>query len=106
MSNVVEFLEEFRRRSRPTEVSTPSDVDRESVLVMTTTEFRDANLAILIRSYLLGEDICLVSNVKCKTRINGEYVTYLPEELPAICLRIQYGEFTRSRSSSAARLSW
>ncbi len=84
MQNVVEFLREFRQRSKPTSVRKPSDETRERVLAITAAEFRDANLAILVRSYLLGEDICLVSNDKCKTLFGGEYVTYLPEELEAI----------------------
>ena len=84
MSTVVEFLKEFRQRSKPIDNDKPSDACHDRVLAMTAVEFRDANLAVLIRSYLLGEDICLVSNEKCKTLFGGEYVTYLPEELEAI----------------------
>lgn len=84
MSTVVEFLQEFRQRSKPTDNDAPSDTRHDRVSAMTAVEFRDANLAVLIRSYLLGEDICLVSNESCKKLVGGKYVTYLPEELEAI----------------------
>ena len=54
------------------------------VLSVSASEFRDANMAILVRSYLLGEDILIVSNESCRTLYDGDFVTYLPEELIAI----------------------
>jgi hypothetical protein len=84
MSNVVEFLRAFRERSATERPIVDPPVVTEPVLSMSATEFRGANLAILVRSYLLGEDILIVSNESCRTLYEGDFVTYLPEELTAI----------------------
>jgi len=56
----------------------------KAILSSTVEEFSRKDLAILVRSYLLGEDILLVSNPRCMQLVEGEYVTYLPEELEVI----------------------
>jgi hypothetical protein len=84
MPNVIEFLKTFRDHSESPYSPVDPPVVAEPVLSMSATEFRDANLAILVRSYLLGEDILIVSNESCKTLYEGDFVTYLPEELTAI----------------------
>jgi hypothetical protein len=84
MPNVVEYLRQFRnRKSRPPWQAEQPD-DFGAVLGLSAREFAGANLAILVRSYLLGEDILLVSNDQCRTLYEGNYVTYLPEELQAL----------------------
>ncbi|MFH1373302.1 MAG: hypothetical protein ABII79_05880 [bacterium] len=84
MPNVVEFLRSFRGRSKVPKPPELSAVVAEGVLSMSATEFRDANLAVLVRSYLLGEDIVLASNDRCRVLYGHKYVTYLPEELMAV----------------------
>lgn len=84
MPDVVEFLRAFRERSEQQCPSLEPPANAGSVFSMSATEFRDAKLAILVRSYLLGEDVLILSNESCKTLYEGDFVTYLPEELMAI----------------------
>lgn len=84
MANVVEFLRSFRRGRQQQRSDRPTDSQVESILSMTIDEFRRQDLAVLVRSYLLGEDFYLVSNRHCLPRLDGRLVTYLPEELEAI----------------------
>ena len=37
-----------------------------------------------MRSFLLGEDILLVSNTQCFQYVDGQHIAYLPEELEVI----------------------
>ena len=84
MANVVEFLKHFRKRAKENRPGSSKGPEVEAILSLTTEEFSRQDLAILVRSYLLGEDIYLISNEDCQTLVNGELVTYLPEELEAI----------------------
>jgi len=81
--NVIELLKNFRREKSRNQ-SNP-DVDKcRDVLSLSIDEFAKRNLAILVRSYLLGEDIYMISNPDCLKDIEGNHVTYLPEEMMAI----------------------
>lgn len=84
MPNVIESLKAFRRKIGRVEISPPERIDVNAILNMTADQFSKDDIAILIRSYLLGEDILLVSNPTCMPKFEGEYVTYLPEELEAL----------------------
>lgn len=81
---VIELLDQLRTTQEP---HSPEPVDppieADHILSMSATEFKDSNLAILIRSYLLGEDIVLASNERSRVLYGDQYVTYLPEELMA-----------------------
>jgi len=84
VANVVEFLKEFRKREHKRKSSGSQNSQVKAILSSTVEEFSRKDLAILVRSYLLGEDILLVSNPRCMQLVEGEYVTYLPEELEVI----------------------
>jgi hypothetical protein len=84
MENVVEFLKRFREESDRDRKIVSKDPVIESVLSMTLDEFGKQNLAILVRSHLLGENFYMVPNREALAKIGGEYVIYLPEELEAI----------------------
>lgn len=84
MANVVEFLKAFRQTRKEHRPDNSKDPEVEAILSLTAEEFSRQDLAILVRSYLLGEDILLVSNPRCMQLVEGEYVTYLPDELEVI----------------------
>lgn len=84
MENVVEFLKRFRELDGKSRVVVKNDPETSSLLSMTLDEFGKQNLAILVRSYLLGEHIYLIPNQNMSPQSSGGLVTYLPEELIAI----------------------
>jgi hypothetical protein len=84
MANVLEFLRQFRQAKREPSEHKPGDPEILRVLALTVDEFKRESLVILVRSYLLGENIMLVSNRDCLQHVDGECVTYLPEELETI----------------------
>lgn len=73
-----------RRRGQKQRSDGSQNPEVEAILSSTIKEFSQQDLAILVKSYLLGEDILLVSNPKCMQLVEGEYVTYLPDELEVI----------------------
>lgn len=84
MANVIEFLKQFRQAKRDQSDEKQADPEVQRLLTLTVDEFSRESLIILVKSYLLGENILLVSNRKCLQHVDGECVTYLPEELEAI----------------------
>ena len=82
--SVLTYLREFRERTRSQQPAVASEKETESVLSMPLNEFRKADLAVLLKSYLLGDDFYLVSNPQCLQYIDDSYVTYLPEELEIV----------------------
>lgn len=53
----------------------------EEVLAMSCTEFAKANLVLLIRSALLGDDIVLASDETSAARAGREHAVFLAEEI-------------------------
>jgi hypothetical protein len=84
MANVLEFLKQFREAKREPAEDEPADPEIHRVLSLTAAEFKRESLIVLVKSYLLGEHIMLVSNRECLQHVDGECVAYLPEELEAI----------------------
>jgi hypothetical protein len=84
MANVIEFLRQFRQARTEQAEDGQADPEIQRLLSLTVNQFRREDLIILVKSYLLGENILLVSNRECLQHVNGECVTYLPEELEAI----------------------
>ena len=84
MSNVVEFLDAFRKRTHNRAEKTKPEPQTDAILSLTAKEFRGENLAVLVRSHLLGDCFQLVSNPQCASAYDDQYVTYLPEELEAL----------------------
>ena len=63
-----------RRRTKPD----------DQVLSLTVREFEENDQLLLIRSFLLGEDVYLVPDRKYLDKLNSKLVPYLPEELQII----------------------
>jgi hypothetical protein len=81
MSDIRKYLKNLRKDDHQSEVRPNRGISEESVLGMDLREFGRENLIVLVRSFLLEDDICLVSNRRCLQHVEGDCVTYLPEEL-------------------------
>lgn len=81
MGNIRKYLKDLRKGNHQTEVQPSQNISENSVLGMDLQKFGCENLIVLVRSYLLDDDICLVSNRRCLHHVEEDYVTYLPEEL-------------------------
>lgn len=81
MSDIRKYLKNLRQDDHQSEVQPNRDISEESVLGMNLHEFGRENLIVLVKSYLLDDDIILVSNRRCLQHVEEDYVTYLPEEL-------------------------
>ncbi len=85
MANVIEYLKSFRQRQQEARSQESSVPNKDRVLAMTAREFQGADMAILVRSYLLGESFVIMSTQEGKNAFDGDYVHYLPEEFALLC---------------------
>jgi hypothetical protein len=83
--NVIEYLKQFRNKPDENLESNSPDLEITRFLSLTAKEFSRESAAILIKSYLLGENIWLISNPSCLPQIDHKYVAYLPQEFEALC---------------------
>jgi hypothetical protein len=84
MANVLDALKKLKERQTAASPRQPIGNDRDTFLQLTVSEFGSQSVAILVRSFLLGEEIMLVSNQDCLSKVGDDYVAYLPGELEAI----------------------
>ncbi|MFH1893745.1 MAG: hypothetical protein ABIK83_13820 [Candidatus Zixiibacteriota bacterium] len=81
MGDIRKYLRNLRKDNHQSEDQLREEIPEESVLGMDLQKFGRENLIVLVRSYLLNDDICLLSNRRCLQHVEGDYVTYLPDEL-------------------------
>ncbi len=81
MGDIRKYLKNLRNDDHRSEAEPSQDISEDSVARMDLQEFGRENLIVLVRSYLLEDEVCLVSNRRCLQYVDGGYVTYLPDEL-------------------------
>lgn len=84
MSNVVEFLKQFRESGNQRQIAGSQIEETDRYLNMTAEEFSQEEAAILIHSYLFGENFYLIANERSREIAGDSLAVYLPEELVAV----------------------
>jgi len=85
MENIRTFLRDFRRKVGRNDEDQANLSRTPSAVYTDIPRFKDGNLVIQLQSFLLRDDFYIVSNRACLQHVDGDAVTYLPEELELIC---------------------
>lgn len=72
------------RPLRSGSIEEKEEIPSGDVMSLSYEEFIKANLAVKIRSHLLGEVIFLVSSEEAVDQVEADYVCYLPDEVLAL----------------------